>query len=54
MSGQHWENYDTKREIVHYYPQNVTSHAKTYTNGCPFERLKRTAEKRMETDVQAV
>ena len=23
MSGQHWENYDVKREIVHYYPQNV-------------------------------
>ena len=23
MSGQHWENYDIKREIFHYYPQNV-------------------------------
>ena len=23
MSGQHWENYDVKREIVHYYPRNV-------------------------------
>ena len=23
MSGQHWENYDFKREIVHYCPQNV-------------------------------
>ena len=25
MSGQHWENYDVKQEIVHYmyYPRNV-------------------------------
>ena len=23
MSGQHWENYDVKRETVHYYPRNV-------------------------------
>ena len=23
MSGQHCENYDVKREIVHYYPRNV-------------------------------
>ena len=23
MSGQHWENCDVKREIVHYYPRNV-------------------------------
>ena len=23
MSGQHWENYDVKQEIVHYYSRNV-------------------------------
>ena len=23
MSGQHWENYDVKRETVHCYPRNV-------------------------------
>ena len=23
MSGQHWENYDVKQEIVHYYPRSV-------------------------------
>ena len=32
MSGQHWENYDVKQEIVHCYPRNVDCCCTSFVN----------------------